>query len=398
MIKKAIMVAGCAGLALSGFGADLLPTVQVHDSERSITVSGERVTLDAAYCFDAWPDGVRPPDAEQQELQWGAYADWDADFVITFDRPVPAGSVVVYGRTDLFGSEWVPLPIDSALAANEPYCILKDGLLKDDEETRVPYVAIAEYVVRFMCGVQSTSSSNAGTTMTLELQLCDPVSSAKRTLAKRTCTFRAAKTPNWFDARNAEYRDWPVDAIKAVGGAWNPFYIDVLASVPEPGSLEVEATGIPLAFDAAEAKVLGETAASVTVVSTLDFEEYEKENLPAVDPAWKGGVLVVHEEGASCYYGLVGTADRNVWTRLEGPNAVADGRTACLTMTFAEKDGRRIIGYNIDGVDYLFNGSAEIPIVAKQTVSRVLFRGCGMVQMLSASAQKAKRRCVMVLR
>lgn len=398
MIKKAIMVAGYAGLALSGFGADLLPTVQVHDSERSITVSGERVTLDAAYCFDAWPDGVRPPDAEQQELQWGAYADWDADFVITFDRPVPAGSVVVYGRTDLFGSEWVPLPIDSALAANEPYCILKDGLLKDDEETRVPYVAIAEYVVRFMCGVQSTSSSNAGTTMTLELQLCDPVSSAKRTLAKRTCTFRAAKTPNWFDARIAEYRDWPVDAIKAVGGAWNQLYIDVLASVHDQGSLEVEAAGIPLAFDAAEAKVLGETAASVTVVSTLDFEEYEKENLPEVDPSWKGGVLVVREDAGARYYGLVETGGRNAWTRLDGPDAVANGQVVRLEMTLVQKDGRRLIRYRIDGTDYALGGNTEIPIAAGQDVSGVLCKGCGTVQALSASTERVKRGCLLFLR
>ena len=125
-----MVLAACLGLVLTGLAADVVPTAYVSDATRAITAEGKRVELDAAYCFDAWPGGVKPSsETERQAIyeQWGAYADWNADFVVSFDRTIAAESVSLYGQTAAFGTEWIPLPLAKALAANESYRLLEGG-------------------------------------------------------------------------------------------------------------------------------------------------------------------------------------------------------------------------------------------------------------------------------
>ena len=380
-MKKTIVLAACLGLALAGLAADVVPTAYVSDVGRTVAAGGKRVELDAAYCFDAWPGGVKPADAAQQEAEWGAYANWNADFVVSFDRTIAAESVSLYGQTAAFGAEWVPLPLAKALGANESYCLLNEGLGQ-----AVPYVAIAEEIVRFMCGVKNLSPANVGTTMTIELRLSDPDSSATRTLARRTCTFRKVKKPNWFDAKIAEYTSWPADASKAVGGAWqtDEGSLDEVATVQETGVLSVDATA--LEFVADRPQTLGESSGSVKVTSDIDFGVNELGALPKVDPKWKGGVIRVKESEGEAYYGLAKEGQANVWKRLDGP-APTDG-TVRFEMTVGCTAGQPVATYTVNGAAYRLNGTTSIPVVASGDVKGVSLGGEGTLASLFAAIER----------
>ena len=372
------------GLALAGLAADVVPTAYVSDVGRTITAEGKRVELDAAYCFDAWPGGVKPEsETERQAVyeQWGAYANWNADFVVSFDRMIAAESVSLYGQTSAFGAEWIPLPIAKSLAANEPHRLLEEGLGQT-----VPYVAIAEEIVRFMCGVKNLSSANVGTTMTIELRLSDPNSSATRTLAKRTCTFRKVKKPNWFDAKIAEYTSWPADAAKAVGGAWqtDEGSLDEVAEVRADGVLSVDADA--LEFVATKPRPLAEMSGTMRVSTDIDFGVNERSALPKVDPEWKGGVIRVKEDEGEAYYGLAKEGQANVWKRLDGP--APTGGTVRFEMTVGCTAGQPVATYTVNGAAYRLNGMTSIPVVASGDVKGVSLGGEGTLASLFAAIEK----------
>ena len=383
-MKKTIVLAACLGLALAGLAADVVPTAYVSDVGRTITAEGKRVELDAAYCFDAWPGGVKPEsETERQAVyeQWGAYANWNADFVVSFDRTIAAESVSLYGQTSAFGTEWVPLPIEKTLGANESHRLLEEGL-----DQAVPYVAIAEGIVRFMCGVKNLSPANVGTTMTIELRLSDPNSTETRTLATRSCTFRKVKKPNWFDARIADYESWPTDAAKAVGGAWQSKEesLEDVATVQEAGVLSVDAEA--LEFVANRPQTLGESSGSVKVTSDIDFGVNELGALPKVDSKWKGGVIRVKETEGEAYYGLAKEGVANVWKRLEGP-APADG-TVRFEMSIWNAGGQTVASYTVGGAAYRLNGKTSIPVVASGDVKGVSLGGAGTLASLFAAIEK----------
>ena len=380
-MKKTIVLAACLGLVLTGLAADVVPTAYVSDVGRTVAAGGERVELDAAYCFDAWPGGVKPADAAQKEAEWGTHANWTADFVVSFDRTIAAKSVSLYGQTTAFGTEWVPLPLAKALGANESYCLLNEGL-----DQAVPYVAIAEEIVRFMCGVKNLSPANVGTTMTIELRLKDPNSSATRTLAKRTCTFRKVKKPNWFDAKIIEYTSWPADASKAVGGAWqtDEGSLDEVAEVRADGVLSVDAEA--LEFVANRPQILGESSGSVKVTSDIDFGVNELGALPKVNPEWKGGVIRVKESEGEAYYGLAQDGNANVWKRLEGP--VPTGGTVRFEMSVWNSGGQTVVSYTVGGAAYRLNGTTSIPVVASDAVKGVSLGGAGTLASLFAAIER----------
>lgn len=383
-MKKTIVLAACLGSVLTGLAEDIVPTAYVSDTGRTIAAGGERVELDAAYCFDAWPGGVKPSsETERQAVygQWGAYANWNADFIVSFDRTIAAESVSLYGQTAAFGTEWVPLPLAKALGANESYCLLNEGLGQ-----AVPYVGIAEEIVRFMCGVKNLSPANFGTTMTIELRLKDPNSSATRTLAKRTCTFRKVKKPNWFDAKIAEYTSWPADAAKAVGGAWqtDEGTLAEVAELTSDGILSVDADA--LEFVATKPRPLAEMSGTMRIASDIDFGVNELGALPKVDPEWKGGVIRVKEDEGEAYYGLAKEGQANVWKRLDGP-APTDG-TVRFEMTVGCTAGQPVATYAVNGAAYRLNGTTSIPVVASGAVKGVSLGGAGTLASLFAAIEK----------
>ncbi len=382
--RTSVLTAGLLSF-LPMFAADIVPTAFVSEAGRAIVVSGERVELDAASCFDAWAGGVKPAETEREAAyaQWGEYAEWNADFVVTFDRAVAAGSVSLYGQTAAFGAEWIPLPIEKPLEANVPYRILEDGF-----GTAVPYAFIAEEVVRFVCGVKNLSAANAGTTMTIELRLSDPEGLGEPVvLAKRTCTFRAARKPGWFDARIADYRRWPEDAALADRGEWrtDAGTLDEAAAVGSPGVLSVDAESA-LKFVAQRPRRLDGLSGRLCVSCDADFSPFDSDALPAVDPSWKGGVIRVKEPEGEAYYGLAKDGASNVWTRLEGP-VPTDGSVR-FEMYVGCWAGRPSATYTINGAACRLDGRREIPVVAAGAVTAVSLSGSGTQTSLKGAVER----------
>ena len=380
--RTSVLTAGLLSF-LPMFAADIVPTAFVSEAGRAIVVSGERVELDAASCFDAWAGGVKPAETEREAAyaQWGDYANWNADFVVTFDRAVAAGSVALYGQTVAFGEEWLPLAIEKDLAAGAAHCLLKDGF-----GVTVPYLGIAEEIVRFTCGVKNLSAANAGTTMTIELRLSDPDSTETRTLARRTCTFRKEKKPNWFDARIADYRSWPEDAALAVGGEWrsDEGTLGEVAAVETAGVLSVDAT--KLRFAVKRPRPLAEMSGVVRVSGDVDFGVNDAEALPAVEPKWKGSVIRVRETAGDCYYGLAMDGASNVWKKLTGP-APTDGPVR-FEMALWSRAGLPVVTYTVNGADYRLNGKRVIPVAASGEVEGVSIGGEGTLTSLSGAVER----------
>lgn len=354
---------------------------------------GNEVLLDAAYRFDAWRGGQVPPTQEERErtyADWGDYANWDADFVISFSRPVRAGSVAFYGQTDAFGPQWESFALGVDLPAEGQYHFLRDGY----GVSSFSYRNVAEMIQVFQCGVKNLSADNGGTTMTIELRL----TGGGRSETLSVCRHRFPKTriASWFDAQVPQYEVWPRDAALAVKGAWNAGTAALadVADVEIPGVLEVlSANG--LAFAAEESKDLGGEAEEVVIRSVLDLEQYKADNLPVVDPTWKCGIVVGVDRGLRAYYGLAKVGEANVWVKLDGPDVQSPTE---LTVTLRIRGIRSTVTYDIGGTVCSVGGNDEIEIVSDRIVTGVTCVGCGAVHDLSATSKSARKGISVILK
>lgn len=115
--------------------------------------------LDVAYKFSATEDGTSNP-----------YAIWHADFVISADNDVPAGSAVLAGMYERsgypqFSGKWLGATNDGVIAAGQEV-----RLLKDCGNVAVNYLEVCDFR-DFYCGVGDMTGANAGTKITVELRL-----------------------------------------------------------------------------------------------------------------------------------------------------------------------------------------------------------------------------------
>lgn len=206
---------------------------------------------------------------------------------------------------------------------------------------------------------------------------------------------------NWFDAHVGQYEEWPDDAVLAEGGDWRPDGLSRAALVGT-GVLDIEAREAPLVFEASAPKALGEDAQSATVETDVVLDEFARDRLPAVNPNWKGGVLVSRENGVAAYYGLARVGDGNAWVRLDGPAVGEEGRSVRLSVTVKSGGPSACVNYAIDGVACSVAGTADIPLVvtagAKSVVSRVSFSGLGAVSRLAGSTERVRRGVTLILR
>lgn len=91
----------------------------------------------------------------------GKYAKWNADFVVTVDRDVT--DAMLFGNYGDYG--WIGIPA-SEVKANTSVRLLKDVL-----KVSMNYAELCQYVQTFSCGATDVGTSDAGTTMTVELRL-----------------------------------------------------------------------------------------------------------------------------------------------------------------------------------------------------------------------------------
>ena len=371
----------------------------------TITVEGETVDLDAAYCFQVW-NGPRPdyPPSEDANLanlraylqQQGdvarlSHLDWIVDFVIRFDRDVAAGDVALYGQLDPLFPDWVNFnEISSipALKANEEFRLLNVDF--------ITYGMALEMLENFNCGV---SSRLYDTTITVDLKLYDPTGAAEP-LTIATCghSFVRVHRGNWFDAHIADYCFWPADAALAFGGVWRASEpLDRIALLGSAGGLEVS-TGSILEFVADEERAIGPRSDETVIESVMQMVEWDVAALPHVGPSDKGGVLLAGDGQSHWFYGLAKVGEKNEWVRLDGPTVGIERDSFVLKMVF-RKDAKEVtVRYLIDGDEYRYAGLAEIPVTADERVRSIGCSGDGVMYSLFAMGARPKRGALLYLK
>lgn len=357
---KTIVLAVGLGMVLAGYGAGDVPQASVEEIGRAIVVDGSRIELDAAVRFVAM---------EASE----AYAGWIADFAVTFDRKIAEGGVALYGAED----GWAAFP---AMEYDGTVYLLKamglGGL--------VDYAALLE-MKEFSCGVKLQENSLNGTQVDIELRLTDPSDSGNFvTISRYSRKLMVAKTANWFDARIADYSSWPMDGQRARGGAWRAEEsLEDAAELRMDGVLSVDADALD--FVARRPKTLGSSAERISSTSDIAFGINEPDELPDVDPTWKGGLVRVKEAEGEAYYGLAKEGAANAWKRLAGP-VPTDG-TVRFTMTLRCNNGLPVVSYMINGEACTLDGERLIPLILSGPVSGVSLGGAGTLTSLAADAE-----------
>lgn len=112
------------------------------------------------------------------------FKEWNADFEVSFDRPVAANSVLLagfYNYTSAWAGKytfdwvgegqkdpWVGSSPEKDLAAGEVTRLLYSYIGKSGNVT-MTYDEICQKVIQFFCGVKNLSEKNYGTTMTVKL-------------------------------------------------------------------------------------------------------------------------------------------------------------------------------------------------------------------------------------
>lgn len=124
-----------------------------------ITGSGTPVVpeqLDCYYIFTAADTG--------DEAAAGPYGSWHADYVVSFDKDVPAGAAGLAGQYESFMKEWIGLvSLDEPVPANTELRLL---YMFGGAWT---YEDVCEFVQVFKCGAFDYNDALAGTTMTVQL-------------------------------------------------------------------------------------------------------------------------------------------------------------------------------------------------------------------------------------
>ena len=156
--------------------SSILPKASVINTGRKDVIArdvdnwneaGEMITLDTSYQF--------LPNETLAEAQSSQYRYWHADWVISVDRAIPAGSAALAGYYKLFGdflgtTDWIALTGAEDVPANTEIRLLYDGM----GGASINYEEICEYAndgIGFLCGAADLTGENAGTTLTVELRL-----------------------------------------------------------------------------------------------------------------------------------------------------------------------------------------------------------------------------------
>jgi len=398
-VTPAVSDGGTAAFADFALYVDYLSSVD-EIADKSVSVAGGgKAELTAAYRFDLWSGMDCPESAALQQMAalWGDVINWNAEYVVMPSRAVKAGSVDLYVQTASQDEPWTRLSLPCDLEPGEPFCLLTQGL----GETPMTYLDMVERMGRFSCGAKNLSADNGRTELVFALRLTSPDLSKTNWLSVASSRLPKRYAGNWFDAQVSLYTHWPEDAALAAGGSWSAgtARLEDVAAVRTPGTLEV-AADTPVSFAANEKKSPSGGTGKVVIESEVDFDVYDADALPPVDPSWKGGVLLATENGELSYFGLVRSGEKNVWMKLKaaGDASVQAEGSSRLRIVLSGADGSRRISYNINGVDYSGSGSTEMEIVASEAMSGVAYGGNGSLHSLLGSVEKSPSGVILVVR
>lgn len=136
--------------------ATLFPSFGLSDNEAK--------PLETGYVFTANQTG--------EEAAASEYANWHADFAVSFDGNVPTGSAALAGQYDAFSDNWFAFEafdVDDSdgidgIPANQTFRLL-------EAFAQINYTELCESIKVFKCGAYTLNDQVDGVTMTVELRL-----------------------------------------------------------------------------------------------------------------------------------------------------------------------------------------------------------------------------------
>ncbi len=145
--------------------------------------------LEVGYLFEATEE-IPEPEGENGEFtdeqieafleKVAPYGLWHADFVVSFDKDVAEGAVVLGGQYDEWSETWVCFNTYRDIKAGERLRLLGQAYaeLTNNENNKIymNYAELCGFVREFSCGVGANDESVSGTTVTVELRLYETYS------------------------------------------------------------------------------------------------------------------------------------------------------------------------------------------------------------------------------
>ena len=135
----------------------LTPAFSVTD-----ITEGNELGADYLYTFST--------DLDADKNAVSCLSNYEADYIISFDKAVAAGSYTLMGQYDTWSKDWVVVP-GIALEAGEEFALLKDGsayFMGGESFGGITFAEVCSLVKTFNCGVTSLC---ADATMTVKLVL-----------------------------------------------------------------------------------------------------------------------------------------------------------------------------------------------------------------------------------
>ena len=354
----------------------VLPSIEAKKVQRTVSVAGAGdVQLNAACAF--------APIAGQVT----GYDGWHVGFTFSVDRDAAAGALGVYGCNG--EDPWHTLASPDVVTANASVRLQDAGW-----GTKGAFDAMGGMKL----GFKALSGDLLGAKVKAEMRIYEMKDGTETgrsaVLASKVLEMTdLTGAASWFDARVADYSDWPDDAALALSGAWSaaPAALDDVAGLASPGELAVDSE-TPLCFAADRPQTPTGRIAAVTVHSEVDLGVYDYELLPPVNPSWKAGVVVARTGGMTNYYGLASGA----WTKLEGavPSS-RDGEFVPFDMTFRESSGLMTVTYSIGGVICTAGGASSLLVAVPGDIAKVSYGGKGALRGLAGSMERRQQGLVL---
>lgn len=150
-----------------------LPAAVVIELDAAEVAKESGVPVQAAYTFSTTDT---PDPANNPELLTNPYFYWHADFVVSFDDDMKAGTFNLAGQYDLWSENWVD--IDSSwlgkdYVKGEEIRLLGEvgAAFNSGNPIYVNYAELCAGIQRFYCGAYNKADENIGKTMTVELRI-----------------------------------------------------------------------------------------------------------------------------------------------------------------------------------------------------------------------------------
>ena len=270
-------------------------------------------------------------DTTTDEATIAAYADWDCDYVISFDKAVKVDSIVLTGYYMTHGAP-CSFTLPHSLNAGGTITMLKDCL-----NWPFTYSMIHNNVGTFLCTVTNLSTANVGTKMTVSLVLTNGSDSI--TIGDPIeYTLKAAKPL----VRNEQNWNYDADSGSFINSNPDENCAEALAGT-SPVTLSVNGGTSKVTFDAEAASYLSNKGAVTLSISRTDNGADADRAVFRIELKQENNTPVFVEGDAA------GTATVTV------PFAGADENTKVYLVT---ADGKTLI----DGVTHVAGTSVTFPV------------------------------------